>query len=108
MSSTSPESTKIDASAVEVEAAKITHVLDVSLPAFMGVKDFTFERAVFTPHTRAWVSICEENPQQRFIGEATFTVHNVAPRDGKLECRFEVNWAYPLRCFVAILVAEPA
>jgi hypothetical protein len=45
---------------------------------------------------------------ERFIGDAQFSVHNVAPYDGGVTFRLEIDWGSPLNTWVCIAVFNDA
>lgn len=51
-------------------------------------------------NNQVYVSIHEGN----FVGDAVYTVHNVAPRDGGVDIRVNVDWGSPIRLFADYLV----
>lgn len=43
----------------------------------------------------------------KFMGAARFTLYNVAPQDGLISIRIDVDWDSPLRVYVDYLVVNP-
>ena len=43
---------------------------------------------------------------ERFIGAAQFSVHNVAPYDGGVTFRLEIDWGSPLNTWVCVTVFD--
>jgi hypothetical protein len=43
-----------------------------------------------------------------FIGDGQFTVHNIAPYDGGVTFRIEIDWGNPLNTWVCITVFDDA
>lgn len=64
-----------------------------------------------TPRSLAFVSIGEGaagGPQSgKFIGNSTFTLHNVAPRDGGIDIRVNIDWKHDIPLYVDYLVINP-
>jgi hypothetical protein len=52
------------------------------------------------------VVLSTESPE-RFIGAAQFSVHNVAPYDGGVTFRVEIDWSSLLSLWVCITVFDP-
>ena len=46
------------------------------------------------------------NSPERFIGNAQFSVHNIAPYDGGVTFRIEIDWGSPLNTWVCITVFD--
>jgi hypothetical protein len=42
-----------------------------------------------------------------FVGDAVYTVHNIAPYDGGVHFRVHIDWGSPIRFVVNILVVNP-
>jgi hypothetical protein len=51
--------------------------------------------------------VTTESPE-RFIGDAQFTVHNVAPYDGGVAFRIEIDWPSLLDLWVCVTVFDKA
>lgn len=55
-----------------------------------------------------FVSIGEGLPGGgKFIGDARYTVHNVAMSDGRIDVWVNIEWSYPIRIYVDYLVINP-
>jgi hypothetical protein len=75
----------------------ITHQSSVVITAAEGKE----------PVENGTVLLTNESPE-RFIGAAQFTVHNVAPYDGGVTFRLEINDGNPLVTWVCITVFDNA
>ncbi|MFJ4909018.1 hypothetical protein ACIQCR_19590 [Streptomyces sp. NPDC093249] len=72
-----------------------------------GVFTLSFSVPGVTPNSVVMVSMCELGGQSRtpFIGDATMTVHNVAPDNGQVHVRGEVDWDSTLSVRMYFLVS---
>lgn len=52
--------------------------------------------------------IISNQTPMRFMGDAQFTVHNVAPYDGGVAFRLEIDWPGPLDVWVCFTVFDNA
>jgi hypothetical protein len=60
-----------------------------------------------SPSSRVLVSIGEGAPGGgKFIGNARYTVHNVAPRAGGVDVWVNIEWSTPIRLYVDYLVVN--
>jgi hypothetical protein len=61
-----------------------------------------------TRNSRIFVAIGEGAPGGgKFIGAARYTVHNVAPQDGRVSIWINIEWSSPIRLYVDYLVVNP-
>jgi hypothetical protein len=61
-----------------------------------------------TKDSRVFVAIGEGAPGGgKFIGAARYTVHNIAPQDGRVSVWVEIEWSSPIRLYVDYLVVNP-
>lgn len=59
-------------------------------------------------NSRVFVTCSEGAPQnQMFIGDAWYTIHNVAPYDGGVSIRIHIGWNSNIRVTVNYLVINP-
>lgn len=59
-------------------------------------------------NSRVFVAIGEGAPGGgKFIGNARFTLHNVAPKDGQVSIWVNIEWGEPIRLYVDYLVINP-
>lgn len=79
-----------------------THDLGIN-----GVFTLSFSVPRVTPSSVVMVSMCElgGQPGTPFIGDATMTVHNVAPDNNQVHVRGEVNWDSTLSVRIYFLVS---
>ncbi|MFE4589796.1 hypothetical protein [Streptomyces laurentii] len=72
-----------------------------------GLFTLAFSVPGVTRDSVVMVSMCELDGQTGapFIGDATMTVHNVAPDDGQVHVRGEVNWDSALSVRMYFLVS---
>ncbi|MFH7023931.1 MAG: hypothetical protein ACHBN1_00615 [Heteroscytonema crispum UTEX LB 1556] len=60
------------------------------------------------PNSRVFVAIGEGAPGGgKFIGNAKFTLHNVAPHDNGVGIWVNIEWGEPIRLYVDYLVINP-
>ena len=57
-------------------------------------------------NSRVFLAMSEYSgtPQERFIGAAQMTVHNISPYEGGVQAEVDVNWGSPLNIRVDVLV----
>lgn len=61
-----------------------------------------------TENSRVFVAVGEGAPGGgKFVGNARFTVHNVAPSNGEVSIRVNIEWDSPIRLYVDYLVVNP-
>lgn len=73
-----------------------------------GTWDLRLNSSKINRNSRVFVSTSEGMSQnQMFIGAATYTVHNVAPRDGGVDIRLHIAWDSPIRVTVNYLIINP-
>jgi hypothetical protein len=59
-------------------------------------------------NSRVFVAIGEGAPGGgKFIGAARYTLHNVAPANGRVSIWVNIEWSYPIRLYVDYLVVNP-
>ena len=59
-------------------------------------------------NSRVFVAIGEgASGGGKFIGSARFTLHNVAPQDGRVSIWVNIEWGEPIRLYVDYLVINP-
>jgi hypothetical protein len=59
-------------------------------------------------NSRVFVAIGEgASGGGKFVGNARFTVHNVAPQDGRVSIWVNIEWGEPIRLYVDYLVINP-
>ncbi|MBF2065959.1 MAG: hypothetical protein IGS39_16290 [Calothrix sp. C42_A2020_038] len=59
-------------------------------------------------NSRVFVAIGEGAPGGgKFIGSAKYTLHNVAPQDGRVSIWVNIEWGEPIRLYVDYLVINP-
>lgn len=94
------------------EALKVTPVLTAQSQAFVrdlgihGTFTLTFSLPGVTSNSVVMVSMAElDGGNQPFIGDATMTVHNVAPGHESVRVRGEVDWDSDLPVRISFLVA---
>jgi hypothetical protein len=59
-------------------------------------------------NSRVFVAIGEGAPGGgKFIGSARYTLHNVAPANGRVSIWVNIEWSYPIRLYVDYLVVNP-
>jgi hypothetical protein len=60
------------------------------------------------PDSRVFVAIGEGAPGGgKFIGNARYTLHNVAPFNGGVSIWVDIEWGSPIRLYVDYLVINP-
>ena len=63
---------------------------------------------VINRNSRVFVAIGEgASGGGKFIGNARFTLHNVAPQDGRVSIWVNIEWGEPIRLYVDYLVINP-
>jgi hypothetical protein len=80
---------------------------------------YNFQWDIITHQSSVLVTVSEglepsENGQvlgtsqspERFIGDAAFTVHSIAPHDGGVTFRLEIDWPGPLNVWVCVTVFD--
>jgi hypothetical protein len=73
----------------------ITHQSSVVVTAAEGAE----------PHEGGQVLGTTASPE-RFVGDARFTVHNVAPHDGGVGFYLEIDWPAPLNVWTCVTVLD--
>lgn len=59
-------------------------------------------------NSRVFVAIAEGAPNGgKFLGNARYTLHNVAPNDGVVSIWVNIEWNSPIRLYVDYLVVNP-
>lgn len=63
---------------------------------------------VITDNSRVFVAIAEGKAGGgKFIGSAKYTLHNVAPSNGRVSIWVNIEWSSPIRLYVDYLVVNP-
>lgn len=61
-----------------------------------------------TDNSRVFVAIAEGKAGGgKFIGSAKYTLHNVAPSNGRVSIWVNIEWSSPIRLYVDYLVVNP-
>jgi hypothetical protein len=64
--------------------------------------------SVITNNTRVFVAIGEGAAGGgKFIGAARYTLHNVAPSNGRVSIWVNIEWSSPIRLYVDYLIINP-
>jgi hypothetical protein len=72
-----------------------------------GVQVLPFNHNAIRANSRVFVSVSEfqsDAALNRFVGDATIAVYNVAPFNGGFVARLQVSWDSPLNVRVDVLV----
>ncbi len=76
-----------------------------------GQLNYTLNWGVISPSSLVFVAVGEGLPggpgAGKFVGNARYTVHNVAPANGYVVARINVEWGGPIRVYVDYLVVNP-
>ncbi len=60
-----------------------------------------------TPDSKVFVAIGEGAPGAgKFVGNARYTLHNVAPNDGRVTIWVNIEWGSPIRLYVDYFVVN--
>ncbi len=63
---------------------------------------------LITANSLVFVAIGEGAPGEgKFIGNARYTLHNVAPHNGRVTIWVNIEWSAPIRLYVDYLVINP-
>ncbi|MCF3100936.1 hypothetical protein IPZ58_05020 [Streptomyces roseoverticillatus] len=63
---------------------------------------------VISPQTRVFISVSEGSGDNKFVGDAPFSVENVAPSNGVVEFRLFIDWPTDLGTVVDFLFVNPS
>ena len=75
---------------------------------YKGSWKLTLNWGAINRNSRVFVSISEGDPAGgKFVGDAKYTLYNVAPSDGKVVIWLNIDWDYPLRLYADYLVVNP-
>ncbi len=73
-----------------------------------GWQTYDFNWSAIRANSHVFVSVSEvTNNGDRFLGLAHYTVHNIAPHDGRVEFVLFIDWGSNVRVSTDILVIDP-
>lgn len=73
-----------------------------------GWQQYNFNWGAIRANSHVFVSVSEvTNNGDRFLGLAHYTVHNIAPHDGRVEFVLFIDWGSDIRVSTDILVIDP-
>jgi len=97
-----------DAQVIRVEGVSNQFAIRYDFGNWRGWLNCNFSWGVINRNSVVLISATEAGQEGvAFVGDAVYTVHNVAPYDGGVHFRVHIDWSTPIRFVVMILVVNP-